>query len=36
MATQTDLAISAATCVAVFFVGLMMFCKTEQTVMDTV
>ncbi len=34
--TQTDLAISAATCVVVFFVGLMMFCKTEQTVMDTV
>ena len=34
--TQGDLAISAATCVVVFFVGLMMFCKTEQTVMDTV
>jgi lipopolysaccharide transport system permease protein len=34
--TKGDLAISAATCVVVFFVGLMMFCKTEQTVMDTV
>jgi lipopolysaccharide transport system permease protein len=36
MVTQGDLAISAASCVVVFFVGLMMFCKTEQTVMDTV
>ena len=34
--TQGDLLVSAATCVVVFFVGLMMFCKTEQTVMDTV
>lgn len=34
--SQSDLFVSAATCVAVFFVGLMMFCKTEQTVMDTV
>ena len=34
--TKGDLALSAVTCVVVFFVGLMMFCKTEQTVMDTV
>jgi lipopolysaccharide transport system permease protein len=33
---QMDLIVSGATCAAVFVVGLIMFSRTEQTVMDTV
>jgi lipopolysaccharide transport system permease protein len=33
---QMDLVISGATCAAIFVIGLIMFSRTEQTVMDTV
>jgi lipopolysaccharide transport system permease protein len=36
LVTHTDLFVSFAISVAVFFVGLIMFSRTEQTVMDTV
>jgi len=34
--TELDLAISFATSAVIFLIGLLMFCRTEQTVMDTV
>jgi lipopolysaccharide transport system permease protein len=36
LVTQVDLVISFATCAVIFFGGLIMFSRTEQTVMDTV
>jgi lipopolysaccharide transport system permease protein len=36
LVTQMDLLIALGTSSAVFLVGLLMFCRTEQTVMDTV
>ncbi len=36
MVTEMDLLISFGTSAVVFLIGLLMFCRTEQTVMDTV